>query len=564
MSAFMKALAKRKANSDEKTESEAASKPSSKRGSLATAGEPVDVVTIVETEEDARKAVLQQDSDVVAQAATRAGKDKWSRMSWKGRLQAVISPEPDAADSGKPPAAPSKKSDSVASVKSGSKPASREGSRASLSKPNPTLEAEAAGITLTFDAPESRVSSRAATPAAESIKPSNPATRTSSFQLDSAQPQSKPPDTPPDQGLGSRHSTGHSTRAPGSSAKPSLAAPGLPPPTPTQADINPRASMPRSCPNCARLQGENDALRKKVAELEAAAHAKKKHHPKHRKDPHGHPADDDLHHEIDELKRELAAERAKPGSGPEDAEDTALLLQQLWTLEQALGLRNSTIAKLHRIMDQSVAQIKQLDRQLSEALGRVVHQARADAEEEERQVFGGVTAEDAVAAAKKKRKAKRRGTKTAGAGVQELEWEVDVLKREIASLGKGGGAGLSGDEKDAVIARLRGQLKKAHEAILSGVEQGQEIRKEADLKLRQTRAVLSTIVQHKRGTSQAASPRSPHREQPPPHHLIPPPSSDVVVSIANRPALRAQQSRTVSPSRGAHAAVAPIPMFVVP
>eukprot|EP01064_Diplonema_japonicum_P006701 TRINITY_DN14546_c0_g1_i1.p1 TRINITY_DN14546_c0_g1~~TRINITY_DN14546_c0_g1_i1.p1 ORF type:complete len:600 (+),score=178.38 TRINITY_DN14546_c0_g1_i1:50-1849(+) len=235
------------------------------------------------------------------------------------------------------------------------------------------------------------------------------------------------------------------------------------------------------------LNNENTGLKRRLQEAETEKAALARQVDEARAEAHSKAMD------LEAVKEELR-----------NMEDPEMLRSQLWTLEKALLLRNDEIANLNNVMHEFLQRIAVLDEQLASALQQLLTQTKDEAAAEEREMFNGATVEEAVGEAKKKSKRKRsissrRGSRVAEAELLQLKHENEMLKHKIQLQQKVENKHQAGDatllrEKDMVIAGLQDQLQKAQDAIISGVESGVEMRKESELKLKETRGVLKILL----------------------------------------------------------------------
>ena len=481
-------------------------------------------------EDPAKAAMLDLDQDLVSKAALSKGRDAWTGMSWAERLAAVQEFETAQA------APPSRKASSanmhMTPKATTPKAPSKAPSSVGPTTPLQTNERKSSRISV----PESRKSVSAfppVTPQQPSIQPPSEAaasshatpvnppshvSKMSSIKIEAASNRSRVNSVMSN--LSAKASTtGRVSHTATPAAESFLAPPASFPMTPPIAEL-PQAIASAACTRCPGMKSQ-------IARLEADLKTARKKQGKAANNRE-HVLEEEngaLRGEVETLRAEVAglreeAQEARSKAAQSDAyaaelkeqvagfEDPELLYSQIWTLERALELRNEEIQHLRTVMDDFMVKIAVLDERLADALRKLLTKVKDDAEEKEKEVFG-ISSAEAVAMTKKKRKnakGKRKSTQSITIDLDGIKNENDALKRKLTSLqlqsGHGGGDAASLrqiGEKDKLIGSLQEQLEKAQQAIISGVDKGLEMRREAEMKLKETRHVLKNLL----GTKEA-------------------------------------------------------------
>ena len=208
----------------------------------------------------------------------------------------------------------------------------------------------------------------------------------------------------------------------------------------------------------------------------------------------------------------------------QSAEDPSILMSQVWTLEKALALRNSEITRLTDILSEFTTKIEQLDAKLAQALKKLVAETRAEFSAEEKELFGMTVGEAMTEFTKKRKRGRRASSSSKGGKMSVLEAEINQIRVENeelkarfrskpiqANITNTVGYNNQVKERDSLVQSLQEQLSKAQEAILSGVETGVEMRRESELKLRETRGVLKNLIKHQSGQFTSFNSKQPSR-----------------------------------------------------
>eukprot|EP01060_Flectonema_neradi_P011746 TRINITY_DN1874_c0_g3_i1.p1 TRINITY_DN1874_c0_g3~~TRINITY_DN1874_c0_g3_i1.p1 ORF type:complete len:721 (+),score=209.31 TRINITY_DN1874_c0_g3_i1:103-2265(+) len=140
---------------------------------------------------------------------------------------------------------------------------------------------------------------------------------------------------------------------------------------------------------------------------------------------------EDQQHIIEAADNDEDFSQAQSDAGSVE-DEVATLNSQIWALETACEFRMREINRLNQTMQDFVAQVDKLDKELAEAMRQILEGGRATQKEEEKAVFGGPI-EDVVNDFKQKRsevKAKKRRRPRKGA----LSRENAELRDELATL----------------------------------------------------------------------------------------------------------------------------------